>query len=123
MKTFNIYKNSFGGAEIIKEGWSWPAFLTQAFCLGWIWAFAKGLPGTAIALLVLWMMTLGSLADPAAFSGMSLFNLIVWFGIGFLGNSTRKKKAEKKGYKLIRQVQAPSAEAALAYNHEEEKSS
>lgn len=121
MKNFNIFKNSFGHVQVVKEGWSWPAFILQFFNLGWIWAFVKGLWGTGIMLLLWAMITLGAMADPSAFAAYSLISLILWIGMGAMANKTLSSKLLKKGYIVSRVVQAPSKEAAFCYNHEDEK--
>ena len=36
MKQYKIFENSLGTIEIVKQGWSWPAFF-----FGFIWAFTK----------------------------------------------------------------------------------
>ncbi|MCY4487204.1 MAG: DUF2628 domain-containing protein [Deltaproteobacteria bacterium] len=38
MKKFSILRHATSGYEVVKNGWSWPAFFFT-----WIWAFVKKL--------------------------------------------------------------------------------
>ena len=47
-KKFNIYKNEFGDTEVVKDGFSWPAFFFPL-----VWCIYKGLYAWAIYLFII----------------------------------------------------------------------
>lgn len=114
MTTFTVYKHPVFGYEVVKDGFSWPAFF-----FGWIWALVKRLWVTGVLLLVFvqpliafGVWALGT-SDQGPFIGLVIVIAIPTV-IGFFGNSWRRSSLQKRGFTRLRQIQAPSADSALA---------
>lgn len=120
MNTYSILMHNKGTIEIIKKGWSWPAFF-----LGGFWAFFKA--------PLLWGMMKGFWFIVKPFFSwfstniqLSHFNedtnviisvAIVWISIniiyGICGNSFREQHLLSTGFSFITWIEAPSEEEAL----------
>lgn len=114
MKAFNVYRGPAGQVEVIKSGWSWPAFF-----FAWIWAFSKGLIGTGLVLigvnLFALVLTARTRSDLLFYFMMLLVAL--WFGAA--GNEMRETKVIKRGYRASGQVHASDVDQALSHAVEE----
>jgi len=87
MKTYNLYKNSSGQLELVKDGWSWPGFFFT-----WIWAFIKGMPGLGFGLILAFFSLdffLASARAPGGFLNICAFFAAIWLGSN--GNQMREK--------------------------------
>lgn len=120
MKTFKIYNHPVSGYEAVKGGFSWPSFF---FTL--IWLLVKRLWGLAglwflftIILTLIERMTDQAEQEPG-------FQALVYFALaggqlalslvpGFKGNGWRMENLKKRGFELVREVQAETPDAAIA---------
>jgi predicted Na+-dependent transporter len=115
MKTYKIYKHPVLGTAIIKAGFSWPGF-----CFGLFWLLAKKMWKYAsiyIVGLIVWLIFKEAAADSAS-TGFKLLIVAIWWAawicIGFKGNYWRISTVEKRGYSVVKEVQANTADQALA---------
>ena len=110
MKTYNIYKDSSGQVEAVKQGWSWPGFFFTA-----IWCIVKGLYGLGAGLLIAFVIARIMSAESEVLSGLtSLAGLGVSIWIGVSGNEMRGKKLqEKEYYEFVSTLDALSPEDAV----------
>ncbi len=106
MKLYKIFEHPTLPTEIVKSGWSWPAF----FFTG-IWVFIKKL---WLAAAVIWFgfIVLGLMLSPDA--PMHGFGFIVGIIFGVLGNSFRVNNLIKKGYEEKDTVSAFNVDGAVA---------
>jgi hypothetical protein len=115
MRVFAVYHHPVRGYEAVKNGFSWPGFFFT-----WIWAFAKGLPGIAVLLLVACLLTqvfwvfrdLNLL--PLGVVGVLAVALVV----GFQGNHWREKSLTRRGYRLMEILLEKSPDAAISKIYE-----
>ena len=115
MKTFDVYKHPTRGYEVVKTGFSWPAFF-----FSWIWAFIKKLWGYGFAVLgILIVLALieGGFELEGSEGGVWVMILIqlgvlIWFGQ--MGNKWRNSNLKKRGYEHIQTLQAETSDAAIA---------
>ena len=115
MKTFDVYKHPTQGYEVVKMGFSWPAFFFT-----WLWAFIKKLWGyglAALGLLFVFVIIEAEFQLEGSRGGvlvMSLFQLgvLIWFGQ--MGNKWRTSNLKKRGYEHIQTLQAETSDAAIA---------
>ena len=113
MRQYKIYEHPSGMIDIVKQGWSWPAFFFSA-----IWAMAKKLWGLAAAALSAFLVLglLDHLIELGA-AGSLLIDLLWMVAIaafGSSGNRWREKNLEKRGYECVDTVTAANADGALA---------
>jgi Protein of unknown function (DUF2628) len=120
MKAFKIYKHPISGHEAVKIGFSWPGFFFNV-----IWMLSKklwGLAGFWFALYVVLSM-IEIVADDS--DSAPALQSIVYFALaggyfalalapGFKGSEWRTNNLEKRGFELIREVQAETPEGAIA---------
>jgi hypothetical protein len=115
MKTVLLFELPGKGFKAVKSGFSWPAFFFMLF-----WALVKGLYGFGILIFCIWIATVGAYAisihgawnsPDAAVMALLLIYAVV---MGITGNSYLSKSYLKRGYRLVRTVQAESAGVALA---------
>lgn len=126
MKQFNVYSHPVLGPQVVKRGFSWPAF----FFTG-IWAlvcklWARG----AIMITVLslsWCTSMGGVAmleeevETGSPEGALVLLAMLWpvtalvvaVVAGVRGNHWRDKQARQQGFDYVKTVPAHSAEAAL----------
>jgi hypothetical protein len=97
MKSFDVFTNAMGEIEIVKDGFSWPAFF-----FSWIWGFIAKLWVHASIMLV---ATLVLVSVPGA-------PIIVGIIAGFKGNEWRRDNLQQRGFTLAERLQAESADAA-----------
>ena len=118
VKTFRVYHHPTLGYEAVKVGFSWPALV-----LGLIWMAAKGLWGLA----VLWLLSYVALAiievttyDLSSHSAQVILSLTL-VGVylmlslvpGIKGNAWHATNLTRRGYQMVKEVQADTPEDAL----------
>ena len=114
MKKFNIYTHELLPTQIVKEGWSWPAFFFNTF-----WALVKKMWGVFLVswLLYIFLYVIAQLIlNPGDFTEYSMADIVpIAFGIifGIEGNSWRVKKLNKLGYKYSDTINAQNYKIAL----------
>jgi len=129
MKKFKIFKNPQGVIEVVKVGWSWPAFFFT-----FIWAMIKKMYLVGIGGLILFGIV-GEIFDtiigkllPNPTSQFRVFweNAPVGTGIGVLfalyGNLWREKNLVSRGFEFVDIVHADNVEGAINKFSEEYKS-
>lgn len=119
MKQFNIYANSRGGYEAVKQGWCWPAFFFGIF-----WAFVKrmwllglGVIGAFILLGALEAVIEDYVSESVGQQLDQFANLLsfgVWVAFGVSGNRWREKNLLSRGFELKGAVTADSGASAVA---------
>lgn len=112
MKQFAILQHPASGHEVVKNGWSWPAFFFT-----WIWAFVKKL--WLIGVIVFLFGILASSIPEAWLVG----ELIISIVMGVKGNELRLKRLRDSGYEQVATVEANTPDGALAVHlasHENE---
>jgi uncharacterized protein DUF2628 len=119
MKTFNVYRHSLQGFEAVKVGFSWPAASA-----GPIWMLVKQLWG----LSALWIALYLSLSlvetgtdkfEPGGAQALVYLHLVVGYVAlslipGLKGNQWREKNLVRRGFEMVRTVQAETPEAAIS---------
>lgn len=105
MKKFNVYKHPTLGMEVVKVGFSWPAFF-----LGVLWLLAKelwGVAGTWFAVYVA-LSFIEKATDQSQGGAQSLVHIFfvvgyfsLWLVPGFKGNKWREENLLKQGYVQI----------------------
>ena len=106
MKLYKIFEHPTLPIEIVKKGWSWPAFFFPG-----IWTLVKKL-WIAAAFLWVGFIVLGVMLSPDA--PMHGFRFIVRIIFGALGNSFRANNLIKRGYEEKDSVSAFNVDGALA---------
>ena len=103
MKKFSILQHATLGHEVVKNGWSWPAFFFT-----WIWAFVKKL--WLIGVIVFLFGILASSIPEAWLLGELLISVVM----GAKGNELRAKRLLDSGYEQVATVEARTPDGALA---------
>jgi len=110
MRIYSIhYRAGDQDVVVVKEGFSWGAFLFTA-----LWALWHRLWLTFLALLVL-LLALDAAADLLGLSEAiaSVIGLAVSVWIGYSANDWRRRGLERRGYVLSAVVAAQDGDAAL----------
>ncbi len=107
----SVYEHPDGRREIIKEGFSWPAFF-----FGPLWAWRKGMGSLGFALLAVGLflqsmplLFIDSIGE-AGFLVYPLVTVVVLTWIGGQGNAWLRKRALNRGFKPV----SVSARAGVA---------
>ncbi|MGE5539777.1 MAG: DUF2628 domain-containing protein [Gemmatimonas sp.] len=95
---------------LVKEGFSWPAFL-----FGPLWALAKGMWLTALALIALDLAS-GLVMDAAGFNPLTeaIVSLAIAFLIGAHANDWRRRALARRAWRDAGVVAARNVDEALA---------
>ena len=104
MKTYAIYEHPIELREIVKFGFSWPAFF-----FGLFWMIYKKLWVEAIVYFIILMLLNGSL--PAA---SPIISLLLGLICGSAGNGWVRDSLEDRGFTQEATVDACNSDAAIA---------
>lgn len=124
MREFDVFRNEGGTYRIVKNGWSWPAFL-----FGPLWAIVSGLWLLGFGMLLLEMLLNSALMilseminsaeseDAATFALVALVVVALAFAtrlmFGGLGNSRRRERYLAAGFAHVSSVEARDKRHAL----------
>jgi hypothetical protein len=111
VRSFNVYERSDGKCKAVKNGWSWPGFFfgsIWALCMQ-IWLIGLLLLPAELILNILMSVTeqmqrdaSGSYSETRTITGgliaLMAFSIRIIFGL--FGNTWKRKRLEKIGYKL-----------------------
>jgi hypothetical protein len=119
MKTFNVYRHPIQGLEAVKVGFSWPAVSA-----GPIWMLIKqlwGLSGLWVGMYFVLSLieTVTDRSEPGGAQVLVYLLLVAGYVVlglvpGFKGNKWREKNLVRRGFELLRTVQAETPEAAIS---------
>ncbi len=113
MKNYRVFRHPTGIQEVVKLGWSWPAFF-----FGVIWALIKNLWTiaivTAVGLFLLGFILGSSGAEEDAAMLLNLLSLVIAIIFGMNGNAWREASLISRGYEHVDTVTAANPEGALA---------
>ena len=113
--THSVYEHADGRREVIKNGFSWPAFF-----FGPLWAWRKGMGSLGFVLLAvaLLLQTMPLLfIESIGEAGIVLYPLVtvsVVTWIGGQGNAWLRKSALNRGFKRVPGSPVPSSPPALS---------
>ena len=103
MKQFAILQHPALGHEVVKNGWSWPAFFFT-----WLWALVKRLWIVGVIILLAGM-ALSSLPEI-----WLVGEVIISIVMGVNGNKLRVNRLRDSGYEQVAIVAARTPDGALA---------
>ena len=103
MKKYAVFQHPTAGYEVVKNGWSWPAFFFT-----WIWALVKKL--WLIGVIVFLFGILASSIPEAWLIGEVLISVVM----GVKGNELRVKRLRDTGFEEVATVEARTPDGALA---------
>ena len=120
MRSFAVFSRPGRDIEVVKQGWSWPAFFFNVFWAAWrrMWLLAFG----AWLGEILVPAFLAAVFDSFDRAGVDVFPLVLVAGLvfgfgvpvafGVRGNTWRRAHLRSRGYAERGIVVAPSAAAA-----------
>lgn len=118
-RRYSVYRRARSADEAVKIGFSWPAL-----CLGFLWLFAKRLPGYALAWVggLVVLLALFAVVSQMPHDGLTVtlqgmlavVAAIAWLVPALRGNGWRESHLARRGYVFVGEVSAPSASVALA---------
>lgn len=123
MRSFNVYERSDGKCKAVKNGWSWPAFFfgsIWALCMQ-LWLIGLLLLPAELFLNILMSVTeqiqrdaSGSYSETRNITGglIALMALSIRIIFGLFGNTWKRKRLEKIGYKFKTTLDARSKKDA-----------
>ena len=115
MKTFLLYEHPTKGFKAVKSGFSWPAFFFMLF-----WACLKGLYGFGLLMFCVWLIIIGvyAIAIHEAWGLSDATYISLWMicalAMGISGNKYLSQSLVKRGYKLVKTIQAESVSVVLS---------
>jgi hypothetical protein len=117
MMQYKVFKHPSGSTEVVKQGWSWPAFqLNFIWALKekmWILGLHHGLVSLAFMSIVLfapYTTRVGLLAIIYA----CVLQLTICIVSGVKGNSWREKNLVSRGFAHVDTVTAANSDGAIA---------
>lgn len=114
MSRYHVWRNPSGSTQIVKVGWSWPAFL-----FGGLWALYKRMTLLGVGMLLLaWILnTLAVLAFGEGEEDVGLLISASLFGIifGANGNTWREKYLTVRGFTLVKTIRRSPFRALASY--------
>jgi hypothetical protein len=121
MKQFSVFKHPAGELEVVKQGWSWPAFFFT-----FIWAMAVKMWDVGIAVMVTLFVVSFALLSVSFVLNIPLAGeiaqrgllIVVSIVLGAKGNSWREINLLSRGFELKDTVTASNKDAALALFHQ-----
>ena len=120
MRSFTVFSGPGREIEVVKQGWSWPAFLFNVLWAAWhrMWLLAFGawlgeilVPASLVAVFD-FLSRAGLDALPLVFAAGLALGLGVPVAFGSRGNAWRRAHLRSRGFVERRAVVAPSAAAA-----------
>lgn len=110
MKQYRIYASPIGMTEVVKQGWSWPAFFFTV-----IWAMVKKMWALGVGLFGLFFV-IGFIGGDAGGADVvvNLLSLVASVVFGIQGNAWREKNLIGRGFELVGTLNASNPEGALA---------
>ena len=109
MKKFNIYTNSSGIVEVVKQGWSFPAF-----GFGIIWCFFKKLYNIGIVLFTFSFFFNIIIANDTEINFTPyILSICISGWLGSSGNKLIENNLLKDGYKFKKTIRALNPKSAI----------
>ena len=114
MRTFDIYSHPSFGVDVVKQGFSWPAFF-----FGWIWALTKDLSFPVAGLLAGSIFFLGfqmwfEQNHPLVSLQFGVGGIAFQVWVGRNGNDWRRRNLRKNNYTFVASETDRSAKAVRA---------
>lgn len=115
MKQFDVFHHSTYGFQVVKEGFSWPAFFFAPVwaCIKRMWGYALAFFSANLLLSLLQEIFIQERSDGGLLLIMAL-QITVNLAIAFKANAWRRDHLAKRGFRKLRTVIAPTSDAAVA---------
>jgi len=108
-RTYKVFLRGGSEYDVVKNGLSWPALLFT-----WIWAWSKGMVWVGFGLLGVSIVIYAATALAgvgAGWAAVVALGYLIW--VGNSGNPWLARSLERRGYRLVGEVAAPSRAAAF----------
>ncbi|MDO9161214.1 MAG: TIR domain-containing protein [Methylococcaceae bacterium] len=114
-KQYKVFQHPSGLVEVVKQGWSWPAFFFGGLWALYkkLWAIGGALLGIAIFIQLIALDSYGEEAQAISAFG-SIVSIVVSVVLGMNGNSWRESNLLSKGYQFKTTLSAATPEGAMA---------
>jgi hypothetical protein len=115
MDEYNIFEHPDGKVEIVKQGWSWPAFLFSFFWLlvKRMWILA-GIIFASFLIIVFIGGVAGGAIEKALDEILSIVNIMIMVVLGLKGNNLREKNLLSRGFYFKTTLTASNHNGAVA---------
>lgn len=112
MRHFRVFSGPTGDLQVVKLGWSWPAF-----CFGLFWLAYKRLWGIAIGsvflvFVIAFIESAATVPENTAFTVVDLVGILIAVLLGGFGNVLLASRLTQKGYTKITVVEAKNPKHA-----------
>ena len=109
MKNFNIYTNPSGNLQVVKQGWSFPAF-----SFGILWCFFKRLYYVGVILFISsFIFNIIFPSDTKVNITAYILSICISGWLGSSGNKLIENNLLKNGYKFKKTVSALNPKSAI----------
>jgi hypothetical protein len=115
MKEYKIFEHPDGKVEVVKQGWSWPAFF---FAFLWLLVKRMWVIASIIFSVFLIIVFIGGVAGGAIEKSLdeilSIANIMIMVVFGLKGNNLREKNLLSRGFDFRTTLTASNHDGAVA---------
>jgi len=114
VKRFSIYEHPNGKTDVVKKGWSWPAFL---FTLLWAWTeeiWIIVIPVIAGSFFLSTLLHYYGTNDEMSETLIRIVAILICFALGLFGNACQERKLRSNDFVFREIIEARRKDEALA---------
>ena len=115
MKEYKVFEHPDGKFEVVKQGWSWPAFFFAFFWLliKRMWILA-GIIFASFLIIVIIGGVAGGAIEKALDEILSIANIMIMVVFGLKGNNLREQNLLSRGFDFKTSLTASNHDGAVA---------
>ena len=115
MKEYKIFEHPDGKVEVVKQGWSWPAFVFTFFWLlvKRMWVLA-GIIFASFLIIVFIGGVAGGAIEKSLDEILSIANIMIMVVFGLKGNNLKEKNLLSRGFDFRTTLTASNHDGAVA---------
>jgi len=115
MKEYKIFEHQDGKVDVVKQGWSWPAFVFTFFWLlvKRMWVLA-GIIFASFLIIVFIGGVAGGAIEKSLDEILSIANIMIMVVFGLKGNNLREKNLLSRGFDFRTTLTASNHDGAVA---------
>ena len=115
MKGYKIFEHPDGKVEVVKQGWSWPAFVFTFFWLlvKRMWVLA-GIIFASFLIIVFIGGVAGGAIEKSLDEILSIANIMIMVVFGLKGNNLKEKNLLSRGFDFRTTLTASNHDGAVA---------
>ena len=115
MKEYKVFEHQDGKVDVVKQGWSWPAFVFTFFWLlvKRMWVLA-GIIFASFLIIVFIGGVAGGAIEKSLDEILSIANIMIMVVFGLKGNNLKEKNLLSRGFDFRTTLTASNHDGAVA---------